>query len=214
MGLPVTCLMDGALDVLGLVHHLVVHVQAARRVHDHHVAQVVDGVLDALLRDLHRILPVAAVHAHTDLGAERLQLVGRGGAVHVAGHEQGRMVLLLQAVGQLRGGRRLAGALQAHQHDDVGDAAAQDELAVGAAQQLGQLVEHDLDDVLRRRQRVEHLGVEAALLRARDERLHHLEVDVRFQKRHADLAHGVVDIVLGQAALAAQPAEYALQARR
>ena len=47
----------------------------------HHVAQVVDGVLDALLRDLHRILAVAAVHAHADLAAEGFQLVGprRGG---------------------------------------------------------------------------------------------------------------------------------------
>ena len=55
-------------------------------------------------------------------------------------------------------------------------------------------------------------AVKAALLRARDEALHHLEVHVGFQKRHADLAHGVVDVVLGQAALAAQPAEYALKA--
>ena len=41
-----------------------------------------------------------------------------------------------------------------------------------------------------------------------------LEVDVRLQKRHAYLAHGVVDVVLGQAALAAQAGEYALQAVR
>jgi len=115
------------------------------------------------------------------------------------------MVLLLQAVGQLGRGRGLAGALQAHEHDDVGDAAAQHKTRVGAAQKLGELVEHDLHDVLRRGERIEHLGGEAALLRAGHEGLHHLEVDVGLQQRQANLAHGGVDVLLGEAPLRAQP---------
>ena len=113
----------GVLDGLGLLHHVGVHVQTARRVDDDHVAQVVDGVLDALARDGHRIAPVAAVDPHTDLVAQGLQLVGRRGTVHVAGDEQRRVILLLQPVGELGRRRGLAGALQAHKHDNIGDAA-------------------------------------------------------------------------------------------
>ena len=187
--------------------------QAARRVHDDHVAQVVDRVLDALLGDLDRIDAVAAVHAHADLAAERLQLVGRRGAVDVARDEQGAVVLLLQAVRELGRRRRLARALKAHEHDDVGDAVVgQRELGLVAAEQRGELVHDDLDDVLRGRERIHHLGGEAALLGARDELLDDLEVDVGLQKREADLAHRGVDVLLGQAPLAAQAGEDALQA--
>ena len=125
--------LHGLLDGSGLGHHVVVHVQTARRVDDDHVAQVVDGILHAFLGDGHRVASVAAVHPHADLVAQRLQLVGGGGTVHVSGDEQRGMVLLLQAVGQLGGRSGLAGALQAHEHDDVGNAAAQHEPRVGAA---------------------------------------------------------------------------------
>ena len=173
--------LDGALDCLGFLHHLVIDVQAARRVDDDDVAQVVDGVLHALLRDGDRVFPVAAVDADPHLVAKRLELIGGGRAVHVARDEQGRVLLLLQTVREFGRGGRLARALQADEHDDVGNAAREDELRVGAAQKLGELVEHDLHDVLRRRERFEHLGGEAALLRASAELLHNLEVDVRLE---------------------------------
>ena len=80
--------LDGALDRLGFLHHLVIDVQAARRVDDDNVAQVVDGILHAFLRDGNRVLPVATVDAHPHLVAERLELIGGGGAVHVARDEQ------------------------------------------------------------------------------------------------------------------------------
>lgn len=95
---------------------------------------------------------VASEDRDTDLSAERGQLVGRGGTVDVASGEQRRAALLLEQVGKLYGRRGLTRALQAHEHDDVGDAVAKDELALGGAEHLGELVEHDLDDVLRRRQ--------------------------------------------------------------
>ena len=203
---------DRRLDGLGLFHHLLVYVQAARRVDDDHVAQVVDGVLHAALGDGHRVLAVAAEHAHADFVAERFQLIGCSGAVNVASSQQRAVAFLLQTVRQLSGRGGFTRALQAHQHDDVGDAAGEHQLAIGAAEQLGELVGDDLDDVLRRGQGVEHLGVKAALLRARHELLDHLEVDVGFEHGHAHLAHGGVDVVLGQAALAAQAREDALQA--
>ena len=75
---------------------------------------------------------------------------------------------------------------------------------IRAAEQLGELVEHDLHDVLRRGEQVEHLGGKAALLRAGDKRFDHREVDVRLKQRKTDLAHGGVDVVLGQTTLGLQ----------
>ena len=124
------------------------------------------------------------------------------------------MVLLLQAVREFGRGGRLARALQADEHDDVGNAAREDELRVGAAEQFGQLVEHNLHDVLRRRERIEHLSRQAAFLRARAELLHDLKVHVGLEQRQADLAHGGVDVVFGEAALAAQAGKDALQTLR
>ena len=122
-------LMASASSIISLVD-----VQAARRVDDDDVAQVVDGVLHAFLRDCDRVLPVAAIDAHADLVAERLELIGGSRTVHVARDEQGRVLFLLQTIRELGCGSRLARALQADEHDDVGNAAREDELRVGATQ--------------------------------------------------------------------------------
>ena len=179
--------LDRLLDVDGLLHHLLVDLQTARGVDDDHVAHGVDGLTDGRPGDVDRMGAVAAEHGHAStLAAQRGELVGGRRAIHVARGEQRVLALLLEHVGELdrRGG--LTGALQAHEHDDVGDAAGEHELALGPAEQLGELVEHDLDDVLRRREGVHDLGGEAALLGARDEVLHHAVVDVRLEKGHAD----------------------------
>ncbi len=185
------------LDSLGFGHHVLIHVQAARRVDDDHVAQGIDGVAHAFLGDLHRVFALATVHAHADLVAKRLQLVGCCGAVHVARAQQRVVILLLQQVGELRRRGGFTGTLKTHEHDDVRDAAGKLQWRAFLAQQLGELVEHDLDDVLAGRERIQHLGGKAALLRALHERLHYLEVHIGFQQRHADLAHGHVDVLLG-----------------
>ena len=144
--------LDGLLDIHGLLHHLLVDLQTTGGIDDDYIAQVVDCLLDGTLGDIDRVLAVAAEDRHADLSTECGQLVGSGGTVDVARGEQRRAALLLELVGQLYGRRGLTGALQAHEHDDIGNAVAKDELALGGAEHLGELVEHDLDDVLRRRQ--------------------------------------------------------------
>ena len=205
--------LDRLLDGDGLLHHLLVDLQAAGGVHDDDVVQVVDGLLDGAGRHLDGVLAVAAKDRDADLAAKGGQLVGRGRAVRVAGGQKRAMALALEEVGQLGGGGGLAGALQAHHHDDVGRAVlGQDQLGLGGAQKLRELVKHDAHDVLGGRQGVQDLGGHALLLAASHELLDHAEVDVCLEKRHADLAHGEVDVVLGQAALAAQLVEGVLEA--
>lgn len=139
-------------------------------------------------------------------------LVGSGGTVDVARREQRRATLLLEQVGQLYGSRGLTGALQAHEHDDIGNTVAKDELALGGAEHLGKLVEHDLDDVLRRRERLHDLCGHAALLSLGDELLDNLKVNVGLEQRHANIAHGRSNIGLGQLALAAQAVKCVVEA--
>ena len=173
---------------------------------------MVDGLLDGALGNIDRVLAVTAKDRHADLSAKRSQLVGSGGTVDVARGEQRRAALLLEQVCQLYSRRGLTGALQAHEHNDVGNAVAKDELALGGAEHLGELVEHDLDDVLRRRQRFHDLGGHAALLGLGDKLLDDLKVDVGLEQRHANVAHGRGDIDLGQLALAAQAVKCVVEA--
>ena len=173
---------------------------------------MVNGFLDGTLGDIDRVRTIAAEDRHADLATERGQLVGSGGTVDVARGEQRRAALLLKQVGQLYGSRGLTGALQAHEHDDVGNTVTKDELALGGTEHLGKLVEHDLDDVLRRRQRPHDLGGHAALLGLGDELLDDLKVDVGLEQRHTNVAHGRGDIGLGQLTLTAQAVKCVVEA--
>ena len=173
---------------------------------------MVDGLLDGALGDVDRMLAVTAEDRNANLAAERGQLVGSGGTIDVARGEQRRATLLLEQVGQLYGRRGLTGTLQTHEHDDIGDAVAKDELALVGAEHLGELVEHNLDDVLRRRQRLHDLGGHAALLGLGDELLDDLKVDVGLEQSHANVAHGRGDIGLGQLTLAAQAVKCVVEA--
>ena len=187
--------------------------QAARRVDDGDVAQVVDRVANAPLRNFDGVFAVHAfaVHAHVDLAAERFQLVGRSGTVHVARHEQRIVAFVFQQICQLRSSRRLARALQAHEHDDVRVLGRRKlQTRVLGTEQHRELVEHDLHDVLRWRERFQNIGFHASRARPRDERLHHLEADVGLEQRHAHTTHGCADVAFGQAALAPEIVEYLL----
>ncbi len=125
--------LDRLLDVDGLLHHLPVDLQTARGVDDDHVAHGVDGLTDGRPGDVDRMGAVAAEHGHADLAAQRGELVGGRRAVHVARGEQRALALLLEHVGELDGSGGLTGALQAHEHDDIGDAAGEHKLALGPA---------------------------------------------------------------------------------
>ena len=119
------------LDLLKLCHHIFIYMKTTGGIDNDHVAQVVDGLLDGALGNVDRVRAVTAEDRHADLATKRGQLVGSGGTIDVARGEQRRTALLLEQVGQLYGRRGLTGALQAHEHDDIGNAVAKDELALG-----------------------------------------------------------------------------------
>ena len=86
------------------------------------------------------------------------------------------------------------------------------EVAGLRAHHRGQLVAHDLDQRLAGRQRLQHFLADRAHLDALDQRLHHRQRDVGFQQRDAHLAGRFADVLLGQAAAAAQAGDGAGEA--
>ena len=202
-----------AADAHQLVHHRLVHVEAAGGVEDHDVDVLLARQLEAGARDLERRRPDrAAVNLDPDLVAELHDLVDRCGAVDVGRHEERLLAVLAQPNRQLGGGRRLARALQADEHEDR-RLASELQLVALAAEDRHQLVVDHLDDLLARVQPAEHLQAQGSLAHARHELLDDLEVDVRLEQGKPNLAQRDVEVGLGDAGLAAQALGDRLQAR-
>jgi len=161
--------------------------------------------------DLHRPLRGLAHHRDPELGAQGLELFHRRGPVHVGGREQRMLSLLLEVARELRRARRLARALQAHQHHDRRRVGRHRQAVGGAAEQLHQLVAHHLDHLLPGRQRLEHVLPDRLDADPVDEALHDLEIDVGLQQGHAHFAQGLLDVLLRQPAESAEPIEDAGQ---
>ena len=82
------------------------------------------------------------------------------------------------------------------------------------AEHRGQLLVHDLDDLLAGIEAVEHIAAHRALAHARHEVLDHAEVDVGLEQREAHLAQRSIDVRLGYPAAAGQLAEDAAESFR
>ena len=67
-----------------------------------------------------------------------------------------------------------------------------------------QFLVYDFNDLLRGRKAFQNLGIGRLFGDGLDEILRDLEVDVRLEQRHADLTHSLLDVGLGQTALASQ----------
>ena len=83
--------VHGGLDALELVHQLLVHMEPAGGVQEHHVVAVLPGVLDGGPGDVHRVGLTHLEHRNVQLSAHHLQLLDGGGAVDIAGGQQGRL---------------------------------------------------------------------------------------------------------------------------
>ena len=156
--------------------------------------------------------PCSFADCTVDLRAERGELLLRGGAVDVErGHHHPLRPALLEALGDLGGGGRLARALQPDHHHDRGRRDVEVELAGIGAEHLDQRVVDDLDDLLPRRDRAQHVLADRLFGRLVDELARDRQRHVGFEQRHAHLAHRLTHVRLGQRAAPAQPVEDAAQ---
>ena len=143
-------------------------------------------------------------HRHVDLPAERAELLDGGGALEVGADEQRVAALLLEPARQLGGVGGLAGALEAGHEHDGGRLAGVGDLDRLAAEDGDELLVDDLDDLLRRVQRLRQVHADGALADAVEHRADDLEVDVRLEQRDPDLAQDLVDVLLAEPPLAAE----------
>ena len=185
--------------------------QPARRVQNHDVAAVRLRALDAVVHRLHRVGALVGVDRDADLRAELDQLLDRGGPLEVGGDERGLAAVIREQQRELPRGGRLARALEPGEEDRRRRARREGELRGAGAHQLGQLLVHDLHDLLARRQALLDVLAERPLADVRDELLDDVEVDVRLEQRQTDLAHGARDRLLVERSAAAEVAEGALE---
>jgi hypothetical protein len=211
--------LDGVPDVHGLLHHLGVHAQAARGVDDDDVVLPVPREPEAVPGDRHRVARAGGGGAggrrprvrreDGDAGAlaDDLELVDGVGALQVAGDEEGGVPLLLEPAAELACERRLAGTLQAGEEDDRRRRLGQRQPAGLAAEHLHELVVDDLDDLLRRVERLRDLGRQRPLPDGGGELAHHRQGDIGVEEGAADLADGRVDVRRREPTLAAEGLE-------
>ena len=185
--------------------------QASGGVEEDQVIAVLFCVLDGGLGDIDRVRGAHLEDGDIELRAHGLQLLDSGGTVDITGGEQRALALLAHIGGELCTVGGLARALQADQHHDARRLGADVELAVFAAHEGAQLVVDDLDDHLRRVQGLQHVRADGLGGDGLGKVAHDLIAHVRLKQSHAHLAHCLLDVVLGQPALAAQLLERLIQ---
>jgi len=183
-----------------------------RRVEQDRVVAVQLRIFDRLAADVHRVLVGAGVEARDiELPRQDLELLDGGRPVDVGGDQVRRPLLFLQVQGDLAARGGLPRPLQPHEHHGDGRPAGEVQVLRLRPHHLRHLVVDDLDEVLVRGQRREHLGAQRLGPDSGDEILHHLVVDVGFQEGEADLVQGPLDVPFRDAPVAAQILQDALE---
>ncbi len=196
----------GFADPHHLLHHRLIDLEPAGRIHQHGVETLGLGLGDASGGDRFRLgLGPQAEHLHPDLTAQGGELVDGGGTVHVGRHQQGLAPLLLEVEAELGRGRGFAGPLQAcHQHHRGAFAVPFGEGGVFAAHGLHQLLMHQLDELLVGADPAHHLGADGFAAHLLDKVLHHRQAHVGLEQGPAHLLQGTVHVGFADAGLAPQ----------
>src|SRR6266478_8341665 len=169
---------------------------------------------ESIRSDLNRILILAAIdNRNVRLPTEDPQLFHRGRTVHVS-RGQYRMALALgfEPSRELRNRSRFARTLQANDHDFDRRPDLQIDLARGSTHRVLQLGRHESDQMLFGCERAEHVLAECLAPHVLDEIANDLDIDVSFEQGETDFAERILDIALGDSALALELFEDAFEA--
>src|SRR3569623_2735081 len=167
------------------------------------------GRIERAARDIDRLLTGDDRQGRDlDLRAERGELYLRVRAIDVERRHQHLLAVAPdKALGELGGGRGLARPLQADQHDHRRRGDVEFEYRRIGAEQLDQRVVDELDDLLPRGDRAQHVLADRQLGRLVDEVPRDGQRDVRLEQRDAYLAHRRADIGFGKRTTTAQAIE-------
>ena len=188
--------------------------QATGGIDDQHIEQRALGLGQRFLRQGHRgLLGIGWEEADIELRRQPFQLQDGGRAINVGAGEQHLLALVFfQPLGELAGRGGFTRALQAGQQNDHGRLRAQVQRPDARAHQRDQLIVDEFDQHLAGRQALVELLADHLAADGVDEALDHRQRDIRLQQRHAHLAQGVGDVLLGEAPATAQALHDALQA--
>ena len=164
--------LDGVADVGGLLHQLGVDAEAAGGVDDDDVVELLAwrarSTSRATATGSPTPLPGSGANTATPARSPTTwSWVTALGRCRSAATSSGWWPWLVQPAGELAGERRLAGALQAGEHDHGRRGLGEPQPAGLAAEDRDELLVDDLDDLLRRVERLRDLGAPGALLDAR-----------------------------------------------
>ncbi|VTR70866.1 hypothetical protein DESC_870022 [Desulfosarcina cetonica] len=189
-------------DARELTHQRLIDMQTAGRIEQQCIAACLLGSHTGLLADRDRIHVRGGIeHRHAQLDTQLFELVDGRRPIDVRRNQIGLLAGLAQHHGQLPGRGGLTGTLKSHQHHRDRLFPLQLEPLVGVAHELGQRFVDNLDHLLARRQATHDLLAQRARLDLGHQLLDHLEVDIGFQKGHADLAQAIGNVLLGKLAL-------------
>ena len=137
------------------------------------------------------------------------ELLARGGAVDVRGNHDWPVAVLGEPFAHFAGGGGLAGALQSDDQPDRRRAGR--ELRLGfAAEQFGQFIANDFDDLLIGRKLEHYFRADGFGFDVLDQLVDDGEVDVAIEHGLADLAQCGFEVLVGEFPLAAEIFENAL----
>ena len=157
--------IDGVLDGLDFIHHLLIDGQTTGGIDNHQVISFCLGFLDGMQSNLNRILTIQlTINRYLHLLTQHLQLFDSGRTVYVTSYQQRLAVLLgLEHTGQLTGERSLTGTLQTG-HQDNGRTVLQLDFGGIATHQLGQFIVYNLHHQLARLHRRKYVLSQGLLL--------------------------------------------------
>src|SRR5690606_491880 len=195
-----------------LVHELRVDLQAPRSIEDQRTMTARTGTLQSRRRQLRYVtLATIRVDGHTDLLAERLELIDRGRAVDVQRRQKRALPFPRKAPRQLRSRRRLPRTLETDQQDHRRRDRGRGQTLALLAEKRDQLVVYDLDDLLTGRNGLEDLLAQSTRLDLRQEIACKLVVYVRLEQNTANLPKPILDHGLREQTALLESAEYAVQ---
>ena len=133
--------------------------EPAGRVHQHHVASGLRRVAPGTLRELQGrgLFGRAFIYRQLDIARDHRELLASCRAVNVHRHHLRTVAVFRKVLGKFARGGRLARSLQSDDHDHAWRLVREPQLRGVRAEHLDQLVSYDFDDLLGRRQGLEHV---------------------------------------------------------
>jgi hypothetical protein len=188
-----------------------VDLEPAGGIEEEGVAVLSPGVLERFAGESEQVRFTAAQEDRKiELTPQRFELIHGGRAMEIGGDQERLASLFQEEACEFAGGGGLAGAVETN-HEDAGRITAELDGGVGRPEEADHFILDDFDDLLAGLDALNDLLAQSLGLDLFDEIAGDLELDIRFQQRHADLTQGVTDVGLRDFAQAAQIAEGGLQ---